>query len=155
MGLFQFRQDPPATATIAISCPECGNAAVASKAQQIDERILLLYFLPLLKTRNTFITCGACERSLAVGATSLEDLQSLTPEQIKDRLQPYTPFIGRLLVILALLLFWFPFASPLMAVGGLLLVRRSRRWRMWAIAAVVLSSLVAIAVACLLIFGSH
>src|SRR5690606_22827155 len=120
-----------------------------------EERPVLLRLVPLPASRHIFIRCSACGRDLLAQARDLEELYDLSPQELLGQLQPYVSGVGRFLVVAALVLFWLPFVAPLLAIGGFMMTRRHRGWRRAAIVAVVLTFLVAGAVATLLLLAPN
>ena len=111
--------------------------------------------VPLPASRHIFIRCSACGSDLLAQARDLEELYNLSPQELFGQLQPYVSGVGRFLVVASLVLFWFPFGAPLLAIGGFVMTRRHRGWRRAAIVALVLTFLVAGAVATLLLLAPN
>lgn len=126
-----------------LDCPACHAQQVWGIPALYEERPVLLYLVPLVASRHIFIQCSACGSHLLAQARELEELYDLSPDELSKQLRPYVSGVGRFMVVAALVLFWFPFLAPALAVGGLLMTRRHRGWRRAAIVAVVLTFLVA------------
>lgn len=135
---------------VVIDCPACHAVGVTAIPRQFDEPLKLLHLIPLFTMTSTFVECSACRTSLTLSARDLRTLYAIPADELSRSLQPYVPGVGRFLVISALVLFWFPFLAPALALGGLWMTRKNRRWRRWAVVSVVASFLVAGAVALLL-----
>jgi hypothetical protein len=138
---------------IPIDCPACHATGIPSSPRHLEEPLRLFGLIPLFTLRSTFIQCGACGKSLTAPSRDLDNLYRLSPAELSASLRPYVPLFGRFLVVSSLVLFWFPFLSPALALGGLITTWRHRAWRRAAVIAVCLSLLVALAVACLFIFA--
>ena len=127
---------------VTIDCPACRASGVSARAQHFRERLLLLGIVPLFPVNSVFLICSACGRSMAVDARDLDELYRIPPAELPSRMRPYVSGVGRFFVVAALVLFWFPFLAPVLAVVGLLMTRRQRGWRRAAVVALVLSLLV-------------
>jgi hypothetical protein len=127
---------------IAIDCPSCKAPGVSAAPVHYKERLMLLGLVPLFPVNSVFLKCSACGRSLAVDARDLDEFYRIPPADLPGRIRPYVSGVGRFLVVSALVLFWFPFLAPLLALASLAMTRRHPGWRRTALVAVVLSFLV-------------
>jgi hypothetical protein len=138
----QTNDGPP----ISVDCPACHAPGVSAAPRHFEERLLLLGLIPLFPVNSVFLTCSACGQSLTVAARDLDEFYRIPPADLPGRIRPYVSGVGRFLVVTALVLFWFPFLAPALALAGLAMTRRHPGWRRAAIVAVVLSFLVLLAV---------
>lgn len=136
---------------VVIDCPACGNGGVTATPQQFNETLLLAGLIPIYRQRLLFVRCGACGRSSTSSASDLDALARMDVAERSVSLRAYASGVGRFLVVAALVLFWFPFLAPLLALGGLLMTWRHPRWRKLGLIALGASLLVAAALAALII----
>lgn len=138
---------------VEIDCPACGAGGVTGTPRQYDETLLALGLIPIYRQRLVFIRCDACGRSSTSAASDLDAFTRLDPAARSASLRAYASGVGRFFVIAALVLFWFPFIAPPLALVGMLMTWRHPRWRKLGIIALGSSLLVAVAVALLILLN--
>ena len=155
MSLISAERTITAGPPVEIDCPACHARQVSAIPSLYEERPVLLHLIPLVASRHIFIRCSACGSHLLVQARDLEELDDLSPDELAGQLRPYVSGVGRFLVVVALILFWFPFLAPAMAIGGFVMNRRHRGWRRAAIVAIALTFLFAGFVATLILLAQR
>jgi hypothetical protein len=123
---------------IRINCPACAADGVsASTYNQIDKiHVVIIPF----RWRSSWVICSACGRSLKC-SRDVAELYDLSEEELGPLISPYVSLVGRTIAMLALLLGWFPFVGPVLAVAAVLANRVPGVWRWMSRAGLVIAVL--------------
>jgi len=113
---------------VEINCPKCGQLCQASSVE-IIEWVKLFIVIPILRLRNTYLTCTHCGKSIHVKAR-LEDLSYITTEDMDDMLAgTQGSSMMSFFAILALLFCLLPFIGLTLAVISVILSRKITGWQ--------------------------
>jgi hypothetical protein len=143
------RPGPP----VRTDCGKCGGKDVAGKACDQSETLRLLGVIPILKIRNTFVTCGSCGAQLR-SRLSCQELVKLEGADLRPFIFYEVSFVVKFLAIASILLCVFPLLGFLLALTTVCCTLRVRGWpKTLGLIALILSSLITIPTVVLLALG--
>lgn len=96
-GSKEYRDGPE----IAINCPMCGARVLAQTYEQL-EKLTLFFFIPVVKVRNTLVTCPNCSEEL-ISKISIDEIADLSAEIIEASLKMRCSFAASALAVLSIL----------------------------------------------------
>ncbi len=131
------------------TCPRCQEFGPAESYEVAES--LNVFFLPLLTVRNVYLRCQRCGKTVRCSAR-LADLEHLSPDELHQAVSPSTSSLGRILTLLALVLWIVPGLGLLVGATAWALNGRSRgAWYGMARLATILAGAITAVVALLLI----
>ncbi len=111
---------------IPFACPKC-KKEVSGESQEAIERTSLFWILPILKFRNTWIACPACNTDFVL-ALPIDRLAELPAEARGALIVSGPPKRAKILAIAACLLFWVPLVGLLIAGAAVFVARGTKGW---------------------------
>ncbi len=139
--------------SVRIDCAKCGGTDVAGKAHGRSETLRLLGAVPILKIRNTFVTCGSCGAQLR-SRLSCEESASLEGADLRPFISYEVSFVVKFLAIASILLCVFPLLGFLLALTAVCCTVKAQGWpKALGFIALVVSSLITIPAVVLLALG--
>jgi len=112
---------------IQIYCPACDAQAVEATVSEAIEHTRLFYFIPLLKLRNTWVTCGKCGAKLT-SSLAMDDLLVQQPGAVNDYIRFGASGLAKILAIVGLLVCWVPVGGMVVTGIALFLARGTKGW---------------------------
>ena len=113
--------------TVTINCPACNaKSAPAESMHQVDQ-LELFYLLPIMKLRNTFVTCHECNKQLICSAP-FDELDGLSVDDLSQHLVHHVSIIKKFLALASVLLCWAPFVGLVMGCISLAVNWRTTGW---------------------------
>jgi hypothetical protein len=126
---------------VVIDCPNCGDRETLASSYELRERLCILFVIPVLFLRNTFVHCRTCNTRLTSGLT-IGELEQHSSGNVSLFLSNPVPFIAKVIAIVALLVVWAPLVGLVMAILAMAVTRGRSGWpRVVAVIAFVLSGL--------------
>ena len=154
MSLFytaQYERRPGPS--VRIDCGKCGGTDVAGKAYDQSETLRLLGVVPILKIRNTFVTCGVCGAQLR-SRLSCQELVNLEGADLRPFISYEVSFVVKFLAVVSILLCVVPLLGLLLALTTVCCTLKVRGWpKTLGFIALIVSSLITIPVVVLLTLG--
>lgn len=121
------REEEPGP-TVEITCPKCGQSCDADSVE-ITEWVKLFIVIPILRLRNTYLTCTRCRKSYLV-KLRLDELAYADREDLDDMLAVSKPsFMTSFFAILTLVLCILPFVGLLLSMISLALTWKHGGWQ--------------------------
>lgn len=99
-------------------CLYCGRRSVRAQTREETEWLKLAYVIPILRIRNVYARCNACQQEMLVHG-ALADVASLSPVTLQHHLAKSRSFVGRVCIILGVALGWAPFIGIIPAAIGI------------------------------------
>lgn len=112
---------------VKINCPRCEAADVEASSFEQVEQLGLFYVIPLMKFRNTFVTCSQCHRKLT-SKISTDEIAKFTATDLSPHLGDGVSFVAKFVAILALLMCIIPFVGAGLGLLGVILNWKTKGW---------------------------
>jgi hypothetical protein len=112
---------------VKINCPRCESTEVDATSFEQVEQLGLFYVIPLMKFRNTFVTCSQCRRKLT-SRISTDEIAKFTAADLSAHLGDGVSFVAKFVAILALLMCIIPFIGAGLGLLGVILNWRTKGW---------------------------
>jgi predicted nucleic-acid-binding Zn-ribbon protein len=114
--------------TVEITCPKCGQSYDADSVE-VTEWVKLFIVIPILRLRNTYLTCTRCRKSYLV-KMRLDELAYADRQDLDAMLAVSKPsFMTSFFVILTAVLCILPFIGLLLSLISLALTWKKGGWR--------------------------
>ena len=114
---YSVKRETTSGPTVQFNCPKCGAAVRGATFEWLDT-LMFLYCIPLLKMRNTYVTCGNC-RARLTSQLRLDDLQAYGNLDVTPYISYDVSFVFKFLAIAALLLCWTPAIGLALTIAAL------------------------------------
>ncbi len=113
---------------IEITCPKCGQSCDADSVE-ITEWVKLFIVIPILRLRNTYLTCTRCRKTYHV-KIRLDELAYADREDLDAMLAVSKPsFMTSFFVILTAVLCILPFIGLLLSLISMALTWKKGGWQ--------------------------
>ncbi len=112
---------------VEFDCPACNTRKAKGNTTESTEQLNLFFFIPIMKLRNTYVTCMNCKAKLACRAP-LARLAEMPPEEITGAVRYGASGVGKLLAVLALLTCLIPFAGLLVSGIAAFINKGTKGW---------------------------
>jgi hypothetical protein len=141
--LYSIQRQKITGPSVRFSCPKCRRVTSGS-AYQLADTILLLHFLPLSHSTNTYCVCGDCGTALQ-SRVEFSDLQRMEGLQIDEFLFYSPSFVYRFLAVTSVLICWAPVVGLVVAAIALYGTHRFQGWpKKFAIFSCVIGSVISV-----------
>lgn len=112
---------------VRINCPKCNAKSVPAETfEQVDD-LLLFYFIPMGRMRNTFVRCSKCKKQ-SISRVRTDEIQNYSAEALEPYLVARVPLICQFLAVASVLLFFFPIVGLAMGVIAVLANLKTAGW---------------------------
>ena len=113
--------------TVEINCPACQATSVSAESKLRVERLEVFYFLPVFQSRQTFVCCSACNKSL-LSSVSIEEMERLSADELSAHLVTHVSFVHKFVAVLSLVLCILPVIGFGLGLIGVALNWRTVGW---------------------------
>ena len=113
--------------SVQIDCGKCGNSGTVGRAYDQVETFKLLHLIPVLRLRNTFVTCESCGAQLRSRLTCLE-LLNRQGDDLREFISYEVSFVVKFMAVISILLCVIPVLGLVLSLITVCLTVRSRGW---------------------------
>ena len=110
-----------------INCPACGIENVPASSFESTEVAKLFFFIPILRLRNTWLTCKTCGQKLVL-SIPITDLGHLSVDMLTNSIRYKASPAAKVMAILSFITCLFPIIGVIFAGIACFLSRGTKGW---------------------------